>query len=133
MRSKVQGVAVVIERDGKFLLGKRSAHKRAAPHYWCPITGRIEPGETEPQAVIREVSEEIGIEVRPLRKLCNFDTNDKSAELHWWLAEIVTGIPHLANDEHSELAWVSPQEMNQLSPIFREDVEVFERFVRNEL
>ena len=37
-------VAAVLERDGRFLLGKRNAHKKAAG-YWCPICGGVEPGE----------------------------------------------------------------------------------------
>lgn len=125
---KAQVVAVIIERSGKFLLGKRSSAKKSGAGYWCPITGRIESGETEPEAVIREVREEVGLIVVPLKKLAEIDTRDKSARIHWWSVRVLSGEAVLCNDEHTELKWVNVVEMKLLSPIFEEDLEVFERF-----
>ena len=45
MSEKVQVVAAIIERSGRFLFGKRSPHRLSAPGYWCTVTGRIEAGE----------------------------------------------------------------------------------------
>lgn len=48
---KVQVVAAVIRDRNKFLLGKRSLSKKSAPGYWCPVSGKIEIGETEQEAI----------------------------------------------------------------------------------
>lgn len=68
---KTQVVAAVIQKENKFLLGKRSLSKKSAPGYWCPVSGRIEPDETEQQAVVREVFEEVGLIVTASHKVAN--------------------------------------------------------------
>src|SRR5215203_4867212 len=100
---KLQVVAAVITKENKFLLGKRALFKKVAPGYWCPVSGKVEAGESEEEAVRREVFEEVGLDVRAKRKLTTVDTRDKSAVIHWWLAEVLSGEPILKNDEHTEL------------------------------
>ena len=65
-------VAVVVTKNGRFLLIKR-AKEGEAEDFWCPITGAVEDGETQKQAAVREASEEMGIRVDPVRKIweCN--------------------------------------------------------------
>src|SRR5436189_1795028 len=55
-------VAVVIERDGKLLFGKRGAHTRE-PGKWSFPAGFVERGERVEDAAAREAREEIGLEV----------------------------------------------------------------------
>ncbi len=122
-------IAAVIRKDNKFLLGKRSLHKKQGAGYWSPISGRIEAGESDQDAVVREVFEEIGIKVRPIKKITEFATHDKLCWIHWWLVDIVEGEAYLKNDEHSELRWVTIEEMRNLSPVFEEDIRLFEKLV----
>ena len=61
--SRVNVVAAVITRaDGSYLLAQRPPGKAYAG-YWEFPGGKIEPGETAPAALIREIREELGIEV----------------------------------------------------------------------
>ena len=53
--------AVILRRDGSFLLGRRPEGKPYAG-YWEFPGGKIEPGETAAQALVRELHEELGIE-----------------------------------------------------------------------
>jgi SAM-dependent methyltransferase/8-oxo-dGTP pyrophosphatase MutT (NUDIX family) len=127
LSTKIDVIAAIIEREGRFLFGKRSEHKRSAPGYWCTICGRIEPGESQAAAVEREVAEESGLRVRAIEKVAECDTHDGSAVIHWWRAIPVDDTPaRLANDEHIELAWWSLAELRQLEPVFLEDVAIIE-------
>lgn len=129
--TKVDVVAAVIEREGRFLLGKRSAHKANAPGYWCPISGRVEAGESQAEAAVREVCEETGLVVEAVEKVAECDTHDGSAVMHWWRVRPLSPAPaRLANDEHSQLAWVTAEEMRRLEPVFLEDVAVFARLAQ---
>lgn len=120
-------VSAVLERDGRFLLGKRSPHK-AAGGYWCPITGGVEAGEAQAEAMVREVREETGLVVRAVAKVAECDTHDGRCVMHWWRVLSLDDAPaRLENDEHTELAWVTLDEMKRLSPVFPADVEIFER------
>jgi SAM-dependent methyltransferase/8-oxo-dGTP pyrophosphatase MutT (NUDIX family) len=128
MSTKIDVVAAIIERQGRFLFGKRSPHKLAAPGYWCPISGRVEPGESQALAVEREVAEEAGLRVRAVEKVAECDTHDGTALIHWWRCEPLDDTPaRLANDEHTELCWSSIPELRRLSPVFVEDVAIIER------
>lgn len=125
--SKRDVVAAVLERDGRFLLGKRSAHKKAAG-FWCPICGGVEPGEPQAQAVVREVWEETGLAVRAVAKVAECPTHDGQALMHWWRVQALDDAPaRLANAEHTELGWFTPDEMKRLAPVFLEDVAIFAR------
>jgi 8-oxo-dGTP diphosphatase len=120
-------VSAVLERDGRFLLGKRSPHK-AAGGYWCPITGGVEPGEAQAEAMVREVREETGLAVRAVAKVAECDTHDGRCVMHWWRVLPLDDAPaRLENDEHTALTWVTLDEMKRLSPVFLEDVAIFER------
>ena len=122
---KLDAIVAILERGGRYLLGKRSAWKPVAPGYWCPISGRVEPGEAQADAVVREVFEEVGLRVRALRKVAQCDTHDGSTLLHWWLAELLDDAPaRLVNDEHSELRWLTPEELGSLTPVFEEDIAI---------
>ncbi|CAH9051465.1 NADH pyrophosphatase [Pseudoalteromonas holothuriae] len=61
------GVAVIIVRDGKFLLGERmGAHGSGT---WATPGGHLEVGETIEQCAQREVSEETGLVIKKTVKL----------------------------------------------------------------
>jgi 8-oxo-dGTP diphosphatase len=131
MVGKIDVIAAIIEREGRFLFGKRSAAKPSAAGYWCPVSGRVEPGESQAEALVREVLEETGLRVHAVSKVAECDTRDGHALIHWWRAVPLDDAPaRLANDEHSELVWVSLAEMKQLDPVFHEDIAIIERVAR---
>jgi len=123
--NQVQVVAAVIRRSSKFLLGKRSPNKKSAPGYWSPISGKIEIGESESEAAERECFEEVGLVVKAIRKVGEFDIDDGQARLHWWLVEETEGKEFLKNNEHTELRWFTIEEMQKESAIFKEDIAIF--------
>ena len=127
-RAQVQAVAAIIREGDRYLVGKRSPWKAKAPGYWCAITGRIESGESEAEAAVREAFEETSLIVRATRKIHEMDIDQGETRLHWWLVDVLSGTPTLANDEHTELRWVTIDEMAALEPVFDEDVEVFRGF-----
>jgi 8-oxo-dGTP diphosphatase len=56
-------VAVLIERDGQMLMGRRSRNS-ASPGKWSFPAGFVDRGERVEDAAVREVREETGLEVR---------------------------------------------------------------------
>lgn len=125
--SQIVAVVAIIYQDNKFLLTRRSNHLDSAPGYWCPVSGRVEVGETQKEAVVREVKEEVGLEVVVVNKICAFDSHDRRYRLHWWMVEIVSGEASITCDELAEIKWVTVAEMKRLAPIFEEDIQVFEQ------
>lgn len=61
------GSAVIVEHEGKFLLGERN--KENCNGYWVIPGGRPEFGETIEEAGIREIKEETGIDVELIKRI----------------------------------------------------------------
>ncbi len=107
------GVAVVVVREGKFLIILRS-QTVLAPGMYCFPGGGIEPGESEQQAVVREMQEELGITVQPRKLLWRSVTRWRVA-LAWWLAELDEAQEPVPNPEEVEsYRWLTPGEMARL-------------------
>jgi 8-oxo-dGTP diphosphatase len=124
-----QAVAVIIRQAGKFLLIKR-AKKDAAEDYWCPITGAVEPGETQEQAVKREAFEEMGIEVTPIKKVWECHTHDDKYVLHWWSAEMRASRIRMNLQEVKAYKWLSYEQMKRIPKMFKTDLEFFKNAAR---
>ncbi len=59
----IVAVMVVIIKDGKFLMMRRSEDKKAAPGLWETLSGRLQHGEDPYAGLLREIEEESGLEV----------------------------------------------------------------------
>ena len=58
---------IFVKKDGKYLLLKRSPHKKFAPNFIHPIGGKIDADENPYLGVLRELKEEAGIIVKKVR------------------------------------------------------------------
>jgi 8-oxo-dGTP diphosphatase len=122
------GVVVVIRRDdGRYLYIQR-APECTFGGYWCPVSGRVEPGESHDQTAVRETLEEVGVHVRALREVHVGLAASGRFVLHWWLCEHVAGEPHCAAPEEvAAVAWVSTAEASQRAPHFPVDIDLMRR------
>jgi 8-oxo-dGTP diphosphatase len=120
-------IVAVVRRGDRVLLIRRGPGA-AMSGYWAPPSGRVEPGESQADAVVRELREELGADATPLRKVWESATHDGGFRLHWWLAE-VPGDAELRLDrsEVSEARWVTPEEFRQLDRTFESHAAFFER------
>jgi len=108
-----RGAVAVIARDDRLLVIRRSRHV-VAPLVYCFPGGGIEQGETEPQALIRELHEELGARIRPLRRVWQCVTPWK-VQLSWWLAELAPAAVLKPNPAEVEsVHWLSVQQMAAL-------------------
>lgn len=121
-------VVAVLLRGGR-LLAIRRGPDVARPGYWQPLSGKVEPGETQEQAVVREVREEVGLTVVPEARIWESETDDGRFRLHWWTARADAGEVVPDPDEVAETRWVTPEEFLALDPVFDGDREFFERIL----
>ena len=125
----LEGVIIVLQRGDRFLVGQRAGYKPAAG-YWTQVSGKLEPGESEQQAVVREAMEELGCVVQPLEKLQELPSANGKYRLHYWRTQIVEGEPGICNDEIEELRWVTVAELESMEPVFQEDIQLFKELLR---
>jgi 8-oxo-dGTP diphosphatase len=105
------GVVVAIRRaDGRWLCVRRAANLERAPLKIGMPGGEVEPGETQEQAIAREMMEELNVVVRPLRRVWDFDWPDRPWRLFGWLAEITGGELKPNPAEIAEVHWFTAEE-----------------------
>jgi len=111
------GVAAAVLRraDGRVLLACRPASKVYAG-YWEFPGGKVEPGETEQQALVREIREELAIEVTACRPWVTqiYAYPHATVRLQFFIVTAWEGEPQAV--EHSALSWQRPQAID-LAPL----------------
>ena len=106
----VEVVAAIIWDNNRFLICQRPAHKARAL-LWEFVGGKVEPGETKEQALIRECREELAISIHVHDKFMDVmhEYPDITVHLTLYNAVIAKGIPQLL--EHNAIAWIKPSEI----------------------
>jgi 8-oxo-dGTP pyrophosphatase MutT (NUDIX family) len=113
------------ERD-RFLVIRR-AEGRPRAGWWSPPSGRVEAGETEAQAAIRELGEELGLEGQATRRVWECDSDDGRFRLGWWLCAAEPG-PIMADpSEVADWRWVDVAGFLALEPTFDRHRQFFAR------
>lgn len=118
-------VAALIWRGERFLACQRPAHK-ARGLLWEFVGGKVEPGETREQALIRECREELDITVVPGEIVMEVvhEYPDLTVHLTLFHADLPDGEPKAL--EHNALRWITVQEIDQLT-FCPADEEILER------
>ena len=103
-------VAALIWREDRFLICQRPAHKKRGL-LWEFVGGKVEPGETAEEALIRECREEMGVTVA-VDSLCIDEIHeypDLTVHLSLFNARIAEGDPQLL--EHNAMCWITAEEI----------------------
>ena len=105
-------VAALIWDENRFLACQRPAHK-ARGLLWEFVGGKVEPGETREQALIRECQEELAVTVAVQDVFMEVDHvyPDLTVHLTLFNAAISEGIPQKL--EHNDLRWITVEEIDQ--------------------
>lgn len=106
----VDVVAALIWDGDRFLICQRPAHK-ARGLLWEFVGGKVEPGETKAQALVRECREELDIlvDVGDVFMELTHAYPDITVRLTLFRARIAGGTPKLL--EHNAIAWITPAEI----------------------
>ena len=105
-------VAALIWDKNKFMICQRPAHKARAL-LWEFVGGKVEPGETKEQALIRECQEELAItlSVEDVFMDVLHEYPDITVHLTLFNATIAKGTPQKL--EHNDIKWISVKEIGQ--------------------
>ncbi|AHG18289.2 pyrimidine (deoxy)nucleoside triphosphate pyrophosphohydrolase [Chania multitudinisentens RB-25] len=120
-------VAAIIARDGKILLAQRDNSSDQAGLWEFP-GGKVEPNESQPQALARELQEELGIVacVENYVTSTQWQQNDRIIRLHAWRIAAFSG--ELQRHCHSAFAWVTPAQARDY-PLAPADIPLLESYI----
>ena len=109
---RIDVVAAVIKKDGRIFATQRGYG--AQKDGWEFPGGKVEKGEDPRDALVREIREELEVEILPLEEICTveYDYPNISIRLICFWAELVEGSPVLL--EHEAAKWLEPDEIESL-------------------
>ena len=106
-------VAAVIEKDGRYLITQRRP-TAVLPLLWEFPGGKVEPGESDHDALAREVRHRLGVEisVRELMNTVSHSYEKYSIELHLYACGLASGQPEARHV--NAFRWVTSGEFDSV-------------------
>ena len=106
-----QVVAALIWDENRFLACQRPSHK-ARGSLWEFVGGKVEPGESPQQALIRECREELAVEIDVQEVFMELihEYPDLTVKLTLFHASIASGTPKLL--EHQDIRWITTAQID---------------------
>ena len=127
------GALIRNANSGKYLVLRRSAEKDVGAGTWECVTGRVDQGEGFPEALQREVMEELGVQVQPdfILRTSHFYRGAPIPENEMVGVMVACSVENpetiQISWEHSEARWVTPDEATELLPRGHWLVELIQR------
>lgn len=105
-------VAALIWEKNRFMICQRPAHK-ARGLLWEFVGGKVEPGETKQQALVRECREELAVtlEIGEVFMEVTHEYPDLTVHLTLFNASVREGVPRKL--EHNDIRWITAEEIPQ--------------------
>ncbi len=121
-------VAALIWRENQFMICQRPSHK-ARGLLWEFVGGKVEPGETREEALIRECREELGVTVSVGEVFMDVvhEYPDLTVHLTLFCATVAEGEPQKL--EHNDIRWITPDEISDFA-FCPADEEILEKIRR---
>ena len=121
-------VAALIWKNNKFMICQRPAHK-ARGLLWEFVGGKVEPGETKKQALIRECQEELAVTLAVGDVFMDVvhEYPDITVHLTLFNATIAEGEPKKL--EHNDIQWITPSEIQSFE-FCPADEEILKKIIK---
>lgn len=109
----MEGVSVAIKKGGKYLLIQQPETK-PFPLKWMFVSGTTERGEALEATAIREVREEVGLDIQIMKKAAVLVGDYKAKLVHFFLADWRGGAVKADPREIKDFGWFSYEELKKL-------------------
>lgn len=120
--------AAVIRRGGRILVVRKAPGTRHAGGWEFP-GGKVEPGETPEQCLVREIAEELGIDVRVTGFLCESVYAYDHATIRLLAYHTQWRAGDIRLTDHDAMAWKTPSALTEMA-LLPADVPVAEALGR---
>ena len=111
-RRRIVVVGAMIEKQGTYLITRRSP-QASLPLLWEFPGGRVEEGETDRQAVVRELRERVGVEVEVGEQAMHVSHGypDYDIDFRVFRCHLTSG--EVSHAKVHDYRWVAPHELDQ--------------------
>ncbi|MCC6549350.1 MAG: (deoxy)nucleoside triphosphate pyrophosphohydrolase [Ignavibacteriaceae bacterium] len=100
----------IIEHNGKILLARRKEGMKLG-HKWEFPGGKLEKGETVEQCIVREIKEELNLDISVLYRMKENYHSYEYAGIHLFPCICLLSGGELELRDHSEVRWINPADI----------------------
>jgi 8-oxo-dGTP diphosphatase len=122
-------VCLIRNDEGKLLMIRPNDYKKDFGEYldaWYPPTGHIKEDEDEKEAIVREMKEELGVRVEPIKLMTEWEQDIPGEWAYWWECRIVEG-EIKRGVEIAECKFFFNEELKNLK-LWPAEIKFFEKF-----
>ncbi|TCO75175.1 NUDIX hydrolase [Marinisporobacter balticus] len=129
---KTAALGIVVNKNEILLV-----HRKWHPILWAPAGGFIDPGETEEEAVVREIGEETGVKSQVLEKIHDFiyDNGYDVSHIHVYACQYISGSLE-CSFESNDVKWFPIDHLpHPISPekyVFDKAIEISKKYLLRE-
>ena len=124
----IKVVAAIITKHNKILIGRRASFE-SLPGWWEFPGGKPEKGESNDEAIRRELMEELGVKTRVGELITNYNHKflGNVYDLWFYKTKIIKG--RIKLNAHDKLAWIDPNNYSKFK-LLPGDIPVLEEILR---
>lgn len=115
MKKRIGVHGLIQNKQGLYLVMKRSELDEDEGNCWDPVGGGIEEGEEIEKGFIREVKEEAGIGVSDIKLLQAYTI--ETGDLQLMVAAKTSTEKVILSSEHSDYKWITLEELKDIKPV----------------
>lgn len=122
-------VALIQNEKGEFLLIKPSNYKDFGKYQnaWYPPTGHLKENESQEHGLIRELKEELNLDIEPIKLVTEWEQNTPGEIAYWWKCKIISG--EIKNNyEISDYKYFPKEEIRNIK-IWPATKKFFEKYI----
>lgn len=131
MKQVVVGIISKIENgEEKYLLVSSTRDFGEFTGFYYPPGGHLDGGEDEKSALVREIVEELNVEVKPIAKLATTAGDVTDQTTTWWACEIAAEASITVDkDEIADLKWLTRAQILSSEKIWPATKDFFEKYI----
>lgn len=116
MKRVVVGIIIRknLENADEFLLVSSQKDFGEFTGAYYPPGGHVELGETDEDALIREIKEELNLRVSPIKKVAEIPIDVKNEIASWWTCKIDSGELKVDTEEITDANWFTKEQMKKI-------------------
>jgi 8-oxo-dGTP diphosphatase len=113
MINPIDVVAAIIKKDNLYFIAKRNRNKHLCLKWEFP-GGKVDLNETKKIALMREIKEELNIDIKVIKKITKIKYFDKKVNIviHYYFCEIING--NIKLNEHEDSKWLKIENLKNI-------------------
>ncbi len=99
--------------------------------FYYPPGGHLETGENEEEAIVRELKEELGLDIITIKKIAETPGDMPNLTAHWWQCEMVNPKQSfiVQSTEIADVRWFSEDEILEREDLWPATKQIFDSYI----